>query len=156
MVSIMSNTRKLPSKAELTLRAADSALREMVAEGARISQHAVEMRAGLSNGALNYNHPNYVAMKERIAAAKAISTSTGDARADEKRELLRQKRLKEKYRAERDQYKRELAKALGEKLELTYQLFHAQDSLAQLDEKIVIDENTVREARLGKKSHNAK
>ena len=38
---------------------AEQALRELMLSGERISQYAVEKRAGLANGTLNYNCPEY-------------------------------------------------------------------------------------------------
>ena len=49
-----------------TIERARAALRSLTDEGARISQHAVEKRAGLSNGALNYNCPEYRQFREYV------------------------------------------------------------------------------------------
>ena len=49
-----------------TIERARAALRSLTDEGARISQHAVEKQAGLSNGALNYNCPEYRQVREYV------------------------------------------------------------------------------------------
>ena len=49
---------------------AEQALRELMLSGERISQYAVEKRAGLANGTLNYNCPEYRQVREAIRRKK--------------------------------------------------------------------------------------
>ncbi|BDK90470.1 hypothetical protein MMW20_09375 [Enterobacter hormaechei] len=49
---------------------AEQALRELMLSGERISQYAVEKRAGLANGTLNYNCPEYRQVREAIRSLK--------------------------------------------------------------------------------------
>lgn len=49
---------------------AEQALRELMLSGERISQYAVEKRAGLANGTLNYNCPEY----RQVRGKRRLST----------------------------------------------------------------------------------
>jgi len=132
----MATSKKLhPESTVATLRSAEKALKELVSEGKKISQYAVEKRAGLSNGALNYKGvPEYAELKERIRAAKAVSSPAAITPAD-KEKLKKEESLKKKYRDERDEARNELKKVLSENMELKYQLFHLQSYLRDLENK---------------------
>ena len=73
---------------------AEQALRELMLSGERISQYAVEKRAGLANGTLNYNCPEYRQVREAIRSLK--KTCQGTAPVDEQG-IEQQIKLKEKY-----------------------------------------------------------
>ncbi|SAF40574.1 Uncharacterised protein [Enterobacter hormaechei] len=55
---------------------AEQALRELMLSGERISQYAVEKRAGLANGTLNYNCPEYRQVREAIRSLKKTCQGT--------------------------------------------------------------------------------
>ncbi|GAA5218325.1 hypothetical protein ACFSJ3_15720 [Corallincola platygyrae] len=132
------------SKVKLSADAAERALCELIANGARISQHAIEKRAGLANGALNYNHPLYVSLKQKIQKAKATMVSTNDNGSPElQKRIKREIGLKRKYRKQRDSYKAQLKQAEGEKLELAYQLHHLQRYLKHLERHGLADVNVL-------------
>ena len=52
---------------------AEQALRELMLSGERISQYAVEKRAGLANGTLNYNCPEYRQVREAIREGNSFA-----------------------------------------------------------------------------------
>lgn len=84
---------------------AEQALRELMLSGERISQYAVEKRAGLANGTLNYNCPEYRQVREAIRSLK--KTCQGTAPVDEQG-IEQQIKLKEKYRRQRNELREEI------------------------------------------------
>lgn len=127
-------------KIMLTFEKAEKALREIIGEGSRVSQSAVEKRAGLSNGALNYDVPMYRDLKARIQLAKDNKAISNSGIKDESND----RRLKDKYRQERDDVRSELKKARGEVLELRSALFDMQQYLKYLEKQGIGDINVVR------------
>ena len=83
---------------------AEQALRELMLSGERISQYAVEKRAGLANGTLNYNCPEYRQVREAIRSLKNVR---GTAPVDEQG-IEQQIKLKEKYRRQRNELREEI------------------------------------------------
>ena len=61
------------SKIELSVNAGEKALLELIAEGEKISQHAVEKRSGVANGAFNYNHPMYRELSGDLLRGKSLA-----------------------------------------------------------------------------------
>ncbi|OXY81364.1 hypothetical protein [Oceanimonas doudoroffii] len=124
--------------------AAEKALLELISEGAKVSQHAVEKRAGLANGALNYNHSRYKEIKGRIAKSKEINSPALEVESKESKEQIRKERdLKNKYRKQRDELRDLLRISEGERLELVYQLYHIQKYLEHLERHGVVDKNVL-------------
>jgi len=136
------NRKERPGRIKATISVAEKALKDIISEGGKVSQYSVEKRAGLSNGALNYKAPEYIDLKERIKAAKAVLGQLPAKTADTEK-LKKEKSLKSKYRGERDEAKEELKKALGEKMELLYQLFHLQTYLNHLENKGVASADVI-------------
>ncbi|MCU7940437.1 MAG: hypothetical protein KZQ64_13680 [gamma proteobacterium symbiont of Bathyaustriella thionipta] len=139
---MQNNRNQRPDKIKTTFSVAEKALKDIISEGGKVSQYAVEKRAGLSNGALNYKAPEYIELKERINAAKAVRGQHPTKKVDTEK-LKKEKSLKSKYRGERDEAKEELKKALGEKMELLYQLFHLQSYLNHLENKGVASADVI-------------
>ncbi|NOH98437.1 hypothetical protein [Vibrio sp. 99-70-13A1] len=122
----------------------EKALLELISKGMKISQHAVEKRAGLANGALNYKHPKYQVVKDKINRAKLASESNQTAANKELKVLLaKEKNLKDKYRKEKNLLKQRLKKLEGERLELIYQLYHLQQYVAKLEENSISSPNVI-------------
>tara|TARA_R110001606_G_scaffold169296_2_gene314274 strand:+ start:12450 stop:12905 length:456 start_codon:yes stop_codon:yes gene_type:complete len=130
-------------KIKLTAERAENALRDIIVEGSRISQAAVEKRAGLSNGALNYNIPLYRDIKTRIILAKEGKVTESSPSFKSVPASVNESRLKDKYRSERDSIREELAKARGEVLELRSALFDAQQYIKYLESKGLAHSNVV-------------
>ncbi|MEW5494340.1 hypothetical protein ABGT23_01580 [Enterobacter cloacae] len=121
------------SSVSRTIERARAALRSLTDEGARISQHAVEKRAGLSNGALNYKCPEYRQFREYLRTLKTgrmDKSVSGEASDD----LLRQQvRLKEKYRLQRNELREELTVLVAENAELVHNLMLMQKYIQELE-----------------------
>ena len=130
-------------KVEVTLKKAEKALRELIASGEKINQHAVEKKAGLSNGTLNYNVQEYKDLKLRITKAKSAVAEAAPDKIIGRGKLQDQKRLKEKYRTERDNLREECKKLKGEKLELITHLLEMQRYIKHLEKKGVADSKLV-------------
>ncbi|EPM5142644.1 TPA: hypothetical protein KML25_000283 [Escherichia coli] len=116
-----------------TIERARAALRSLTDEGARISQHAVEKRAGLSNGALNYNCPEYRQFREYVRSMKTgrVDKSVSGEAPDD---ILRhQVRLKEKYRLQRNELREELLVLVAENAELVHNLLLMQRYIQELE-----------------------
>ncbi|WP_299694581.1 hypothetical protein [uncultured Vibrio sp.] len=112
----------------------EKALLELISEGMKISQHAVEKKAGLANGALNYKHPRYQEVKEKINKAKLASEpNQTPVNKELKAHLAKEQALKDKYRNEKNHLKQQLKKLEGERLELLYQIYHLQQYVAKLE-----------------------
>ncbi|MCG9770459.1 hypothetical protein L1D59_17840 [Pseudoalteromonas piscicida] len=119
---------------EENLKLARQALKELIEEGKRVNVSAVEKRAGLSNGTLNYSHPLYEAFKEKICELKRAECLPSSKDIDRLRgKLNHEVALKEKYRVERDKLKEDIRVLMGEKAELQYQLFHALKLIDELE-----------------------
>ncbi|WP_286340938.1 hypothetical protein [Ferrimonas sp. YFM] len=131
------------SKVERTVEAAQRALADLIAEGARISQHAVEKRAGLANGALNYKHPLYRELKARIINVKSPTVSSSSSSSEEASKLAKERELKDRYRTQRNELRGLLRIAEGEKLELQYQLYHMQKYIKHLEQHGIVDANVL-------------
>lgn len=113
-----------------TVLRAESALRELMTEGAGVSQHAVEKRAGLANGALNYNCPEYRALRETIRTVKAAqqkATTNGESRG------AHHEKLKEKYRHQRNELREEIKHLMAENVELLHNLMLMQQYVRELE-----------------------
>jgi hypothetical protein len=139
--------------AESALKA-ERALLQIVAEGGKVSQFAIEQKAGLANGALNYKHPLYIDLKRRILETK--STVSNEPALDDKfmSSLAKEKHLKDKYRIERNQLAELLRVSEGERLELQYQLYHMQKYLTHLENSGLADLNVLRSSNLRKVQNN--
>jgi len=122
-----------------TLKAANLALSALIAEGERVSISAIEKRAGLSNGALNYKIDEYLEFKSKVAKInenKKVEVTPKDIKLKESRD--KERLLKEKYKSQRDEYKAMLKKEVQARLEVTYNLFHLQSEISDRNsEKIV-------------------
>ncbi|MGF1827442.1 hypothetical protein [Vibrio splendidus] len=128
------------NRTELTIQAAEVALKELLAEGAKISQYAVERRAGLANGALNYKSEKYTELKSRIQLLK--HSQSHDLRTTDstiKQSFKNESRLKNKYRKERDNLKKENQKLHAHNKELLYQLWKIQQHIQQVSDSNVFD-----------------
>lgn len=132
------------SKIELSVNAGEKALLELIAEGIKISQHAVEKRAGVTNGAFNYDHPMYHELKNKIHQAKIASKDKQTQISKEHLVLLvKERALKNKYFSQRNKLKEQLKKLEGERLELQYQLYHLQKYLAQIEDNGIDSLNVI-------------
>ncbi|MGX9929598.1 hypothetical protein [Enterobacter hormaechei] len=109
---------------------AEQALRELMLSGERISQYAVEKRAGLANGTLNYNCPEYRQVREAIRSLK--KTCQGTAPVDEQG-IEQQIKLKEKYRRQRNELREEIKKMMAENVELLHNLILLQQYVRELE-----------------------
>ncbi|ASP47408.1 hypothetical protein [Cognaticolwellia beringensis] len=131
------------AKITLTVKAVEIVLQEMIANGERISQYAVEKKAGLSNGALNYKVEEYIELKDRIIKLKMpISDqvpNTSDDIAKRKSKEKKEQNLKDKYRSERDELKEENIYLEAENKELLFQLFKLQQYIEFLQVDGVAD-----------------
>lgn len=132
------------SRVQLNIAAAETALKELIAEGKKPSQYAVEMRAGLSNGTLNYKCDEYENFKKRLITIKKSQPETNDLYKQLKKECQKQSDLKDKYRNERNFFKEENKVLHAQNKELLYQLFLIQQEMIQVKEKNVIDFNAIR------------
>ncbi|MCG7540030.1 hypothetical protein [Pseudoalteromonas sp. OF7H-1] len=95
---------------EENLKLARQALKELIEEGKRVNVSALEKRAELSNGTLNYSHPLYETFKEKICElkrAECLPSSKDIYRLRGK--LNHEIALKEKYRVERDKLKEDIS-----------------------------------------------
>ena len=104
---------------------AEQALRELMLSGERISQYAVEKRAGL-----NYNCPEYRQVREAIRSLK--KTCQGTAPVDEQG-IEQQIKLKEKYRRQRNELREEIKKMMAENVELLHNLILLQQYVRELE-----------------------
>ncbi len=127
-----------------TSQRAEDALRTLIANGDKISQSAVEKLAGLSNGTLNYDVPEYQDIKKRINIAKSATAETAIEPKGNRGELQNQIRLKDKYRKERNELRSEIKKLIGEKTEIMHKLFELQRYVAFLDEEGIASCNVVK------------
>ena len=109
---------------------AEQALRDLMLSGERISQYAVEKRAGLANGTLNYNCPEYRQVREAIRSLK--KTCQGTAPVDEQG-IEQQIKLKEKYRRQRNELREEIKKMMAENVELLHNLILLQQYVRELE-----------------------
>ncbi|EKO3643020.1 hypothetical protein CAG58_09715 [Vibrio sp. V31_P5A7T61] len=130
------------SKVSQSAEAAQLALTQLIASGKKVSQYAVEKKAGLANGALNYKHPKYEEIKQRIHDAKSSLNKESTVSNDNLRQVCNHERhLKKVYREKLKLANNRLKALEGEKLELQYQLFHMQKYLAELEKLGVADSN---------------
>ncbi|MCY9864283.1 hypothetical protein OTK49_17340 [Vibrio coralliirubri] len=130
------------SNVSQSAEAAQSALTQLIASGKKVSQYAVEKKAGLANGALNYKHPKYEEIKQRIHDAKCSLNQESTVSNDNLRQICNHERHLKKVYWEKLKLANNRLKALeGEKLELQYQLFHIQKYLAELEKLGVADSN---------------
>lgn len=132
------------TRVQLSIAAAEAALKDIIAEGKKPSQYAVEMRAGLTNGALNYKCEEYIEFKQRLLKLKETKSEANDLYKTWKAEYKKQAALKDKYRAERDFLKEENKKLHGHNKELLYQLFLMQQEMIQIKETNIIDFNAIK------------
>lgn len=109
---------------------AEQALQELLLAGERISQHAVEKRAGLANGALNYKCPEYRQLRETIRSL--IKTRQGTT-PDDKQSIAHQIKLKEKYRHQRNELREEIKQVIAENVELLHNLILLQQYVRELE-----------------------
>jgi hypothetical protein len=124
------------SKVADTLNAAKKALADIIAEDGRVSVSAIEKRAGLSNGTLNYKNEAYIEFKNKVSS---FSNNKVIERDLTKVELNKQKELKSKYKKQRDIYKLQVKKEIQKRLELSYQLFHLQQEIDSGKNKNIIE-----------------
>ena len=113
-----------------TLARAEQALRELMLSGERISQYAVEKRAGLANGTLNYNCPEYRQIRETIRSLKKVLPGTTPV---DEQGIEKQIKLKEKYRSQRDELREEIKKVMAENVELLHNLLLLQQYVRELE-----------------------
>jgi hypothetical protein len=135
------------AKITLTVKAVEIVLQEMIASGKQISQYAVEKKAGLSNGALNYKVEEYINLKKRINSLKNpkldLLPDTSEAIATEKNKAKKEQTLKDKYRSERDELKKQNLYLESENKELLFQLFKLQKYIKHLEVDGMADTNVV-------------
>jgi len=135
------------AKITLTVKAVEVALQEMIASGKQISQYAVEQKAGLSNGALNYKVEEYINIKKRINNLKNpkldLLPDISEAVATEKNKAKKEQTLKDKYRSERDELKKQNLYLESENKELLFQLFKLQQYIKHLEVDGMADTNVV-------------
>lgn len=133
------------SKVSQSAKAALLALTDLIARGEKISQYAVEKKAGLANGALNYKHPKYEEVKQRIHDAKRSLHKENIASNESLTVAWKQERRLKKMYWKKLKLANERLKVLeGEKLELQYQLFHMQKYLAELEKLGFADSNILK------------
>lgn len=116
-----------------TVAAVENAINEFLAKGTRVSQHAIEKKAGLSNGALNYDCAEYRDLKERIRAIKRSKKEECNAHLHSKKQISKQTDLKNKYRLQRDELRAENAQLHSENKEILYQMFKLQQYVKQIE-----------------------
>lgn len=134
------------SRIEKTVLLVEKALKELIAEGRKVNQYAIEKRAGLSNGALNYNTKAYHKLKDKIRIIKEeAEPKKKNARqtAFDKENLANALRLKEKYYKQKNLYREKLRYSEARRLELQFQLFHIQQYIMHLEEKGYAELNVV-------------
>lgn len=130
------------AKIVLTVKAVEMVLQEMIASGERISQYSVEKKAGLSNGALNYKVKEYIDLKKCInLLKKPILDPVPDV--SEKDKIKKEQTLKDKYRSERDELKKQNLYLESENKELLFQLFKLQQYIKHLEVDGMADINVV-------------
>lgn len=113
-----------------TQERAEQALRELMLSGERISQYAVEKRAGLANGALNYNCPEYRQVREAIRSLKKMLQGTTPV---DEQGIEQEIKLKEKYRCQRNELREEIKKVMAENVELLHNLILLQQYVRELE-----------------------
>jgi hypothetical protein len=123
-------------KVSITAKRAEAALRELIANGQKVNQHAVEKYAGIANGSLNYNVPEYIDLKKRIQAVKAVGASKKGGQTN-KDQLAKQVELKRRYKNERDKLREEIKKVKGANLELIVNISEQQRYITYLENKEV-------------------
>lgn len=123
MTNELSGVKKTQARAE-------QALRELMLSGDRISQYAVEKRAGLTNGTLNYNCPEYRQIRESIRRLKKVFQVTTPV---EEVGIEQQIKLKEKYRRQRNELREEIKKMMAENVELLHNLILLQQYVRELE-----------------------
>ncbi len=136
------------AKIVLTVKAVEIVLQEMIASGERISQYSVEIKAGLSNGALNYKVAEYISLKERINTLKqsksdSLPSSFSDI-TTEKDKTKKEQKLKDKYRSERDELKKQNLLLESENKELLWQLYKLQQYIEHLEVDGIADSNVLK------------
>ena len=90
----------------------------------------MEKRAGLANGTMNYNCPEYRQVREAIRSLK--KTCQGTAPVDEQG-IEQQIKLKEKYRRQRNELREEIKKMMAENVELLHNLILLQQYVRELE-----------------------
>lgn len=123
MTNELSGVKKTQARAE-------QALRELMLSGERISQYAVEKRAGLANGTLNYNCPEYRQVREAIRSLKKVPKGTTPI---DEQGIEQQIKLKEKYRRQRNELREEIKKVIAENVELLHNLILLQQYVRELE-----------------------
>ncbi|MDH2914170.1 hypothetical protein N7V53_16785 [Kosakonia sp. HypNH10] len=123
MTNELSGVKKTQARAE-------QALRELMLSGERISQYAVEKRAGLANGTLNYNCPEYRLVRESIRSLKKVLQGTTPV---DEQGIAQQIKLKEKYRRQRNELREEIKKLMAENVELLHNFILLQQYVRELE-----------------------
>tara|TARA_B110000211_G_C14093525_1_gene561183 strand:+ start:1499 stop:1939 length:441 start_codon:yes stop_codon:yes gene_type:complete len=131
------------TRVELTIIAAEKALKELIAEGKKISQYAIEKKAGLGNGALNYKHDSYLTFKTKIDTLKLNTETSSSIDIELKKKLVNESKLKDKYRIEKQKYKLRCLELEANNRELLYALFKTQKYLDFLEVKGLADSNVL-------------
>jgi len=130
-----------------TVKTVEIVLKEMITNGDRISQSAVEKKAGLSNGTLNYKVEEYIDLKKRIIKLKKTISeelpNTSDDVAKEKNKAKKEQKLKDKYRCDRDELRLENLYLESENKELLFQLFKLQQYIEYLEVNGMADRSVI-------------
>lgn len=128
---------------ELTLQLAEKALKELLAEGKRISPYAVEKRAGLSNALLSKNEA-YADLMKRILSLKSSTFPSSNSKLDELNEQLKTERtLKQKYYKRQKELEQQNLKLETQNKELLMHLFETQRYLLYLEQDGVADKDVI-------------
>lgn len=128
---------------ELTLQLAEKALKELLAEGKRISPYAVEKRAGLSNALLSKNEA-YADLLARIVSLKTPSTPASSSEVNALHEQLKSEiALKQKYYKRLKELEQKNQQLEAENKELLMHLFETQRYLRHLEQDGVADKDVV-------------
>lgn len=128
---------------ELTLQLAEKALKELIAEGKRISPYAVEKRAGLSNALLSKNEA-YADLLNRIVSLKASPTPASNSKIEKLNEQLKSEReLKQKYYKRQKELEQRNQQLEAQNKELLMHLFETQRYLRHLEQDGVADKDVI-------------
>lgn len=128
---------------ELTLERAEKALKELIAEGKRISPYAVEKKAGLSNAVLSKNEA-YASLLTRIISLKASTLPASNSKIEELKEKLKSEQaLKQKYHNRQKELEKKNQQLESENKELLLHLFETQRYLRHLEQSGIADRDVI-------------
>lgn len=142
-----SNNNAVTERSEITLQRLESALQrltegtpERTPNDGKISISRINEEAGLSAGAIYYYKAFIEKARQVIAAIKSSNQSQPTAKKVTVENIRNQrddeKRLKEKYRAQRDEIKLFCDQVVAKNANLEFALFEALERIQQLEEEI--------------------